>query len=733
MRRAYNNPTGRGTLPLSTPSRGRGAGQFGRGSGAGRDNRAGRGGYSSSQHRGNPSPRGGHITTGVRAARGTSRPYPTSPRYFSSRKLNHLVICLLKASRDQPSRNRNNLSYTDKRTLMKNTINQLRDGPKTVAAPTSSRPVPSNYHTKLVTTDEFYSHVGIAAGVIITNQSLPSVPAPSTFGLKGLEGSCWADQDAPPTTEIPANDQILPQKYDIATSIIDLVESTEATQLLVDFSTPDVAASTEGTQLLIDFNAPDVTASAESMQFLAELSADSSSTTQALMGLMLDDEGIERSLEHSTQYRRVYSITELKDLRSLALTIERSLISNAEMYPKMAQRSRSSSSGPNMFASFVSSLGAEVAAISSPAHNTSQVPNTPTIGPSTSEYEASAEYESISPRGAHHRHLVAESKSSVTPIDPATVEIAAGKEQNDPVFGVLPSDFEPESEKSLESDHIDITGKQATTVVSNDTIKTIKPTEPSGPHAAVVTETEKPFTQSTGRHHPSESLDSDLLTKMKGLKLENTPAKSVSSSNSAIAATQSQRIAPTQPLSDKTNPLLTSLEISNLDLKGAPGLAASKWAKATIDSPSHSGYFPTGTPRNSTPVYTPVYTTVLVVDPITGEQKEVTGILKSGPTSPATVITHAPATPLPLNSPRHESFVLSPPTTGISSFPTRPYVPGRYALDASSSIGGVYNPNAPVFKPTARSLGEVHGHGGSLSDSKSRQALSPTRRENAQL
>jgi hypothetical protein len=285
----------------------------------------------------------------------------------------------------------------------------------------------------------------------------------------------------------------------------------------------------------------------------------------------------------------------------------------------------------------------------------------------------------------------------------------------------------------------------------------------------------------------SESSDTELSSKLRALSLANTPAGSrfipspVATSNDGRvgASVKKENINPTglrteegnagnanqsggQPSSGTPRPA-SILEISNGDLKGNPGLAASRWAqpapkysapselrRANSGRTSHSPQKPNTSlahspqpdvrasnqrsatsrhhfdasglhqhPYPSVPTTfmpqqpliapqvpqlpMPQLTTVLVTDPLTGEVREVTGITKF--TQPVMLY--------PSGYPAHHGSPIQP-------------VPAGFPVPRANSSAQVGNkPHEP--SPLRAGAGSFSPGGGA------RPPLSPTRRENAQV
>jgi hypothetical protein len=141
----------------------------------------------------------------------------------------------------------------------------------------------------------------------------------------------------------------------------------------------------------------------------------------------------------------------------------------------------------------------------------------------------------------------------------------------DPMLGMLQNDLQFQRRNSLAS------SKAYVPVVSCNISQTIKPTKSSSAGVADAVGLEEPLMTFGGQTYEPELLDRDLLVKFKALNLVHKSVESsVSSPKSATKQGESNTIAREVFSNVKSPPSI--LEICNVDLKGNPGLSASRWA-----------------------------------------------------------------------------------------------------------------------------------------------------------
>ena len=362
----------------------------------------------------------------------------------------------------------------------------------------------------------------------------------------------------------------------------------------------------------------------------------------------------------------VYSPDELLNLRSRASTIEGRLISE---YDKMSTNMRS----------FDSTKSTSLSGESTGA----------TVGRNTP-------IQQVAPDSVAKSSVVSSSSMNTLSSTIVTVQLKpepitreSYNKQKGPVFTMLRSDIEVERQDSTESGLSHEKKNSSSSAGSYNIKEGAMPTTPFKRNIPSTVKVQEDLVsiEDSEQDRKSESTDSELVVKLKGLNIGQTPALLPSLSGQASLIEEKESSISNQPATSSIESPASIMEIDNGDLKGNPGLAASKWAIDTNQSSptsklrrtlssrdSRMQRMPQVTPHLKTPhsrqpsipltpqpqaagihqspydftpqnvtqsqgltpqqplmplqTFMPQFTTVLVTDPFTGEVREVTGVQK---------------------------------------------------------------------------------------------------------
>jgi hypothetical protein len=254
----------------------------------------------------------------------------------------------------------------------------------------------------------------------------------------------------------------------------------------------------------------------------------------------------------------VYSADELLSLRSRAPTIEGKLICDKEqIHPSRISQAAKRSARPAPLSDDSSNLTSHRNLV-----NRQLAATIPT-----------SESRQISGLAKENRRAVASTVEEILEAAPQYNRLFGG----DPVLGVLQSNLQFQRQNSLDSSYSYETEKAFAPVVSCNISQTIKQTKSSSSGIADAVGLEEPLITLGGQTYEPELLEPDLLIKFKALNLHHKSVEpSVSSPESVTKQGESSTITRECFSNDKSLPSI--LEISNVDLKGNPGLSASRWA-----------------------------------------------------------------------------------------------------------------------------------------------------------
>lgn len=417
----------------------------------------------------------------------------------------------------------------------------------------------------------------------------------------------------------------------------------------------------------------------------------------------------------------VYSADDLLKLRSHAITIEGKLIPEYDMMSGKQLRTRASSKA--------SSLSADSYSIRS-HHSTLNVQPLPPVSPA---------------------------KSSAISNPPKDAGTSTPQFQKDPIFDMIQSDIQFQLQSPLDPRRGHGKKDSSSSTESCNTKDNRKATGPIKGRTQDSFKSEGSLLPHRDLDQKSDSTDSDLLTKLKGLNLHHSPTRPKSAQTPSISAKDGEGNPPTLP-SHGEKSRSSIQEINNHDLKGAPGLAASRWAQDDGQAPTASGLRRTLSSRTPTarkippagsrqpralhtqlvethytpppvahPIHQPQYgiphqafvpqlATVLIQDPITGQMTEVTGIQKPVP----------PPMPFPGGFPLYQQHptphvpALFPiPSTFVTPRPSKPHGSSPLQGDAPS-----FSPKSSVrspLSPTGRENSQIRGQGNTGSSPDGRQ------------
>lgn len=328
----------------------------------------------------------------------------------------------------------------------------------------------------------------------------------------------------------------------------------------------------------------------------------------------------------SSRPHATYSAGDLLALRDRALTIDEKLLTPEALEPKAKTSSQSGTR----------------------SRKSSTIPswcNTPAEQPATE----------ISPI-----------KSSAIEVWPPTKSI----NNEHPMFKALQYNLQPQAKNAPDSNRNDENKRPPISGSSVHTGYTQKLPAHSDPDIQNTFNFEQPLVSFGDQgDDTSQLVDPQLLKDLAGLKIGDSPPVSSPASVSNGPSTQLQ--------TPKAQQVPSIMEVSNVDLKGNPGLAASMWANTSADPyPSRvrrnnstrtgraSRVLPPVLPRPVSPIarqyqydfvpknFQPRLTTVLVTDPVTGEVHEVQGVEKVGASVPFTgTLSAYQGHPAPFHSP----------------------------------------------------------------------------------